>query len=100
MKQSIIFLMILTLAGPSAIFAAALQNTDSEEYELQIQESGRPYGSQYRIGGQARVEICFYGCEMTLLATGQRVRANPNDSVVINYRVMNVRQAVNERGGW
>ena len=100
MKQSVIFLMILIFAGPSALFAATLQNTDSEEYELQIRESGRPYGSQYRIGGQARVEICFYGCEMTLLATGQRVRINPNDAVVINYRVMNVRQAVNERGGW
>jgi hypothetical protein len=70
-----------------------------EEYELQIQEP-LALGSQYRIGGQARVEICFYGCEMTLLGTGQRVRVNLNDSVVINYRVMNVHRAVNERGGW
>jgi hypothetical protein len=60
MKQLVIFLVMLTLAGPSAVFAATLQNTDSEEYELQIQEPGRP-GSQYRIGGQAKVEIAFMG---------------------------------------
>jgi hypothetical protein len=90
MKQSAIFLMILTLAGPSTVFAATLQNTDSQPYELQIQESGRPYGSQYRIIENAKVEFCFSGCEMTLLSTGQTVRVNPNDSVVIDNGVMNV----------
>ncbi|MBI5578893.1 MAG: hypothetical protein HY895_07050 [Deltaproteobacteria bacterium] len=90
MKQSIIILMILTLAGPLAISAATLQNTDSQAYELQIKESGRPYGSQYRVIENAKVEICFNGCEMTLLSTGQTVRVNPKDSVVIDNGVMNV----------
>jgi hypothetical protein len=90
MKQSVIFLMVLTLAGPLAVFAATLQNTDSKAYELQIQEYGRPYGSQYRIIENAKVEICFSGCEMTLLSTGQTVRVNPKDSVVIDNGVMNV----------
>ena len=90
MKQSVIFLMILTLAGPFAVFAATLQNTDSQPYELQIQESGRPYGSQYRVIENAKVEICFNGCEMTLLNSGQTVRVNPKDSVVIDNGVMNV----------
>ena len=70
MKQSVIFLMILTLAAPLAVFAATLENTDSQEYEFQIQESGRPYGSQYRILEHSKVDICFYGCELTLLSTG------------------------------
>lgn len=100
MKQSVIFLIILTLAGPLAVFAGTLHNTDSQEYELQIQESGRPYPGQYRIGGQAKVEICFYGCAMTFLSTGQTVRVNSNDAVVISYGVMRVHPAVNERGGW
>jgi hypothetical protein len=100
MKQTVIFLMILTLGGPLAVFAATLQNTDSQEYELQIQESGRPYGSQYRMIEHAKVDICFNGCEMTLLSTGQTVRINPNDAVVISNRIMNVHRAVNERGAW
>ena len=45
MKQLVFFLMILTLVGPLAVFAATLENTDSQEYEFQIQESGRLYGS-------------------------------------------------------
>jgi hypothetical protein len=47
MKQSVIFLIALTLAGPLAVFAATLENTDSQEYELQIKEEGRPYGRYY-----------------------------------------------------
>jgi hypothetical protein len=90
MKPSIIFLMILTLAGPLTAFAATLQNTDSQAYELQIQESGRPYSSQYQVIQNAQVDICFNGCAMTLLSTGQTVRVNPNDAVVIDNGVMNV----------
>lgn len=90
MNQTVIFLMIWVLAGPLGVFAATLQNTDSQEYELKIQESGRPYGSQYRILEHSKVDICFYGCEISLLRTGQTVSVNPNDSVVISNRVMYV----------
>jgi hypothetical protein len=90
MKQSVIFLMILALAGPLAVFAATLQNTDSQEYELQIQESGRSYDSHYRVIEHAKVEICFYGCKITLLSTGQTVTVNPVDSVFISRGVMTV----------
>jgi hypothetical protein len=91
MKKSLFFLLMLALLIPcGAGLAATLQNTDSQAYELQIQESGRPYGSQYRVIENAQVEICFNGCEMTLLTTGQTVRVNPKDSVVIDSGVMNV----------
>jgi hypothetical protein len=98
MKPSVIFLMILTLFGPLAVFAATLQNTDSQEYELQILEVGWPYGSPFRIIAQAKVTICYQGCEMTLLSTGQTVAVYPNDSVVINYSVMKVNRTA--KGGW
>jgi hypothetical protein len=90
MKPSIILLMILTMAGPLSAFAATLQNTDSQAYELQIQESGRPFSSQYQVIQNAQVDICFNGCEMTLLSTGQTVSVNPKDAVVIDNGVMNV----------
>lgn len=91
MKKSLFSLLTLVLLIPCAAgLAATLQNTDSQPYELQIQESGRPYGSQYRVIENAQVEICFYGCDMTLLSTGQTVTVNPKDSVVIDSGVMNV----------
>ena len=86
------FMLLLTvvLLTSATVWAATLQNTDSQAYELQIQESGRPYGSQYRIIENAKAEICLYGCEMTLLSTGQTVRVNPRDTVVIDSGVMSV----------
>lgn len=38
----------------------------------------------------AQVEICFSGCMMTLVASGQTVMVNSNDSVVIDSGVMRV----------
>jgi hypothetical protein len=106
MKQSVIFLMILTFVGPLSVFAATLQNTDSQEYELQIKEEGRPYGSYYgpygdefRVLEHCKTDICHYGCEMTLLNTGQKVWVNPRDEVVISYSVMKVNRAANDRRG-
>jgi hypothetical protein len=106
MKKSVIFLIALTLAGPLAVFAATLENTDSQEYELQIKEEGRPYGryygnygDEYRILEHCKTDICHYGCEMTLVSTGQKVWVSPRDEVVISYRVMKVNRAVNDRRG-
>ena len=90
MKQSVILQLILIMAGPLSAFAATLQNRDSQAYNLQIQESGRPYSSQYQVIENAQVDICFNGCEMTLLSTGQTVRVGPKDAVVIDNGVMSV----------
>jgi hypothetical protein len=90
MKKLLVLLMAQTLLLPAAGFAATLQNTDSQSYDLQITETGRPYASQYTIVENAQVDICFYGCVMTLVASGQTVRVNPNDTVLIDNGVMSV----------
>ena len=90
MKKFLIFLLLVALLVPATVLAATLQNTDSQSYELQILEAGRPYSSNYRIIENAKVDICFNGCEITLLSTGQTVRVNREDSVVIDSGVMNV----------
>jgi hypothetical protein len=106
MKQSVIVLMILTLSGQLSVFAATLQNTDSREYEMQIKEEGRsygryygPYGDEFRILEHCKTDICHYGCEMTLLDTGQKIWVNPRDEVVISYGAMKVNRAANDRRG-
>lgn len=90
MKNSLFFLPLVAILVPVTVLAATLQNTDSQSYELQILEAGRPYSSNYRIIENAQVEVCFNGCQMTLLSTGQTVSVNPKDSVVIDSGVMNV----------
>jgi len=100
MKQLVIFLMVLNFAGPLAVFAATMENTDSQEYEFQIQETGRPYGSQYRMLEHSKVDLCFYGCQITLLSTGQTVWVNQGDSVVISNHGMNVHRGTKVGSGW
>lgn len=106
MKQSVVFLMILTLSGQLDVSAATLQNTDSQEYEMQIKEEGRPYsryygpyGDEFRILEHCKTDICHYGCEMTLLDTGQKIWVNPRDEVIISYGAMKVNRAANDRRG-
>ena len=90
MKKVLLLVWIAAILSSGVALTATLQNTDSQAYELQIQESGRPYGSQYRIIENAQVEICFSGCVMTLVATGQTVRVGPKDAIVIDNGVMSV----------
>ncbi len=106
MKRSVIFLMILTLSSQLSVLAATLQNTDSQEYEIQLREEGRPYGrfygpygDEFRILEHCKTDICHYGCEMSMISTGQRIWVNPRDEVVISYRVMKVNRAANDRRG-
>jgi hypothetical protein len=84
-----IALIIATLSVIGTALAASLQNTDSQPYELVITEPGRPSAS-YRIIENSQVEICFLGCEMTLLSTGQTVSVGPKDTVAIDSGVMTV----------
>ena len=90
MKKILILVWIAAFLAPGAALTATLQNTDSQSYNLLILETGRPYPSQYTIIENAQVEICFSGCVMTLVATGQTERVGPNDAVVIDNGVMSV----------
>jgi hypothetical protein len=85
-------LLIAALTVPMAcgVWAASLQNTDSQAYNLVISEPGRPVSSSYQILENSQVEFCYLGCTMTLLATGQTVEVGPQDTVVIDDGAMTV----------
>jgi hypothetical protein len=90
MKTFLFFMWIAATLAPGPALAATLQNTDSQSHDLQIVETGRPFGSQYRIIENAQVEICFSGCVMTMVFTGQTVNVNPKDTVTIDSGVLSV----------
>jgi hypothetical protein len=90
MKKCFFLMWLAAILGYGVAPAATLQNTDSQSYDLQIVEIGRSFGSRYTIIENAQVEICFSGCVMTMVSTGQTVRVNPNDTVVIDSGVMSV----------
>jgi hypothetical protein len=100
MKRSALILTLLCLAAPLAAVGATLENTDSREYEFLIVEVGRSYGSQYRILEHSKVDMCFYGCELTMLDSGQRLWINQRDEAVIDDGVIKMRRGASVRGGW
>jgi hypothetical protein len=89
MKKNLFWIWIAVFLVPGAALAATLQNTDQQSYQLAIRPFDGP-SSYYTIIENAQVEICFNGCEMTLLSTGQTVRVNSKDAVVIDSGVMSV----------
>jgi hypothetical protein len=44
--------------------------------------------------------MCFYGCELTMLNTGQRLWINQRDEAVIDDGVIKVHRGASVRGGW
>jgi hypothetical protein len=53
-------------------------------------EAGGSFGSRYTIIENAQVEICFSGCVMTMVSTGQTVQVAPKDTVMIDSGVLSV----------
>jgi|WetSurMetagenome_2_1015567.scaffolds.fasta_scaffold46623_2 hypothetical protein len=82
--------LLMTVGVWTAGHAASLQNTDSQAYNLMISEPNRPFSASYQVLENSQVEICFLGCTMTLLATGQTVEVGPHDTVVIHDGAMTV----------
>lgn len=83
-------LFLIAAAFTPGLHAASLQNTDSQAYNLVITEPNRPYSTSYQVVENSQVDICFLGCTMTLLATGQTVEVGPQDTVVIDNGAMTV----------
>jgi hypothetical protein len=100
MKRSAIILMLLSFVAPLAVSAATPENTDSREYEFQILEVGRTYGSQYRILEHPKIDLCFCGCALTTLNTGQRLWINQGDEAVSDDGGISVHRGASVRGGW
>jgi len=90
MCKPLFWMLMGVFLVPALSSGATLQNTDSQSHELILLETGRVHGSSYTIIENAQVEVCFSGCMMTLVASGQTVRVNPNDTVVIDSGVMSV----------
>jgi hypothetical protein len=82
-------------AIPGPAWAATLENTDNQSYDLILIEPGyrQDFRQPYQILSHARVELCFYGCDMIMRSTGQTVRVGPDDAVTISWGVMRVERS-------
>ena len=100
MKKVSVLTALIAVCFPGAamlcpVLAASLQNTDNQTYDLILTEPGyrQIYRTPYQILSHSQVEICFYGCEITLRSTGQAVRVDADDTIIISWGVMRVERS-------
>ena len=81
----IIFVMCFGLSCNA--YAGTLENMDLDEYKVRVEEEGKIY--DVIAYGQSRLlGICDYGGDVTLIKTGQTIKMDPNDEIVIEDGVM------------
>ena len=85
----LVLLILCLLVSAAAVSAATLTNTDGQSYVVEAMVDGQRYRVTLLDG--ATISLCDYGCAIRLVATGQTLAVEPNDSVVISYGVLRVK---------
>ena len=78
------------LVSQAPLYAATLTNNDGQSYVVEVIVDGQVYRATILDGWT--VNLSDYACQVILLQTGQRLTAQPDDSVVIDDGVMSVSQ--------
>ena len=87
----LVLLILCVLVSVVAAFGATLENTDLQSYRVQVMVDGRRY--EVILLGRATMSLlCDYGCAVRLVETGRTLAVEPNDSVVIIYGSLRVRE--------
>jgi hypothetical protein len=85
----LVLLILCLLVSAAAVSAATLTNTDGQSYVVEAMVDGQRYRVTLLNG--ATISLCDYGCAIRLVATGETLAVEPNDSVVISYGVLRVK---------
>jgi len=85
-----VLLILGLLASAATLSASTLQNNDGQSYVVEVVVDGQVYRATVLDG--ATVALSDYTCQVILLQTGQKLTAQPDDSVVIDNGVMSVSQ--------
>ena len=86
----LVLLIGCLLVSQAPLYAATLTNNDGQSYVVEVIVDGQVYRATVLDG--ATVNLSDYTCQVILLQTGQRLTAQPDDSVVIDNGVMSVSQ--------
>ena len=85
----LVLLILCPLISVVAASGATLENTDGQSYAVEVMVDGQRYRVTLLNG--ATISLCEYGGAVRLVATGQTLAVEPNDSVVISYGVLRVK---------
>ena len=85
----IFILIIVSLVPLVSIAATTIKNTDQQSHELEIRVSGQSL--RHTILEQTTIfDVCRQPCEIVQIISGQTVKVNPSDTVVIRNGLLEV----------
>lgn len=84
-KCSIILIIVLL---PMGINAADVVNQDFVDYKMHVIDDSGAIIDEPLYSQSEKYGICNYGCILELLQTGQKIRVEPDDKIVIENGVM------------
>jgi hypothetical protein len=90
MNNSWLILILLSMALATIAAAGSIENRDSDEYEYRITFPSGQQGRGTVLGGAEEYFDCEFGCDLTLIPSGQTVAVQSDAKVVIENGVMNV----------
>ena len=92
-KICVIAIVTLCTILSTMVSAATLKNGDSQKYKYKLtSEGGDPQNVVWgTVDDRSTVHICKFGCELTLVDTGQTITVGPDDHVIIDKGVMKLK---------
>ena len=94
-KHWLIVVVVLCAALITSVYGfenktTTLKHGDSETYESQTKGPGGGV-IDAKINSHSKVSICKFGCELTLIKTGETITVQPGDQVIINKGVLKIK---------
>ena len=91
-KTYLFFILFILFILPMKINAGTLENTDFQDYDVQMRYDNGETSHEPIYGQSTSYGICIYGCTLELMATGQKIRMEPNDYIIIENGVLKKKQ--------
>jgi hypothetical protein len=88
--RSKLLLVLLTacILLPALTGAATLENTDVDDYRIQVVANGVALSPGVIYGGSSLYDVCDVNCQIRLLKTGQTISVQPGDYIIIDNGIM------------
>ncbi len=93
-KICVIVIVTLCTILSTMVSAATLENRDSQKYKYKLTSEGEDPLKNVMWGtvdDRSKIQICKFGCELTLLETGETITVGPDDHVVIDKGTLKIK---------
>lgn len=87
-SRILLVLLAACMLLPAVTGAATLENSDVDDYRIQVIVNGAPLSPGVIYGESTLYGVCDVDCQIRLLETGQTISVHPGEYIIIDKGVM------------